>query len=121
MRLTIRTKPTEYLGNRGNLGGDIYIHGACVSIGCIPVTDEKIKELYIYAVEAANNGQEKIPVYIYPARFTDTNCQRLFEEFGERKDLIEFWKNLKEGYDRFQAATRELNVSVGEGGYYRYN
>ena len=25
-------------------GGDIYLHGNCVTIGCIPLTDDKIKE-----------------------------------------------------------------------------
>ena len=29
------------LGVKGNLGGNICIHGSCVTIGCIPLTDEK--------------------------------------------------------------------------------
>ncbi len=49
-------------------GGNIYLHGNCVTIGCIPLTDDKIKELYVLAVEARNNGQEKIPVHIFPAK-----------------------------------------------------
>lgn len=39
-----------------NPGGDIFIHGKCVTIGCLPLTDNKIKELYILAIEARNNG-----------------------------------------------------------------
>src|SRR5688572_4169327 len=49
-------------------GGSIYIHGNCVTIGCIPITDEKIKELYVLALEARNGGQEKIPVHVFPAK-----------------------------------------------------
>jgi murein L,D-transpeptidase YafK len=30
------------LSDRQQPGGEIYIHGNCVSVGCIPVTDEKI-------------------------------------------------------------------------------
>ncbi|MEN8249945.1 MAG: hypothetical protein ABFS32_13510, partial [Bacteroidota bacterium] len=44
------------LGVKGSLGGDIFIHGDCVTIGCMPITDDKIMELYILAVEAKNNG-----------------------------------------------------------------
>ena len=29
--------------NASNLGGDIFIHGSCVTIGCLPMTDNKIK------------------------------------------------------------------------------
>jgi murein L,D-transpeptidase YafK len=40
------------LGDKNNLGGDIFIHGDCVTIGCLPITDSEIKELYIFCVEA---------------------------------------------------------------------
>src|SRR5690606_11025729 len=33
-------------------GGDIFIHGSCVTIGCVPLTDDLIKEVYVLAVEA---------------------------------------------------------------------
>ena len=33
------------LGTPGRLGGDIFIHGDCVTIGCLPITDDLIKEL----------------------------------------------------------------------------
>lgn len=62
-----------------NLGGDIFIHGDCVTIGCLPMTNELIKEIYLYAIYAKNNGQEKIPVYIFPIqndRFTHENLFR---------------------------------------------
>lgn len=48
------------LGKSGELGGDIFIHGGCVTIGCIPITDDKIKELYLIAVEAKSNGQDGV-------------------------------------------------------------
>jgi hypothetical protein len=30
--------------------------------------DDKIKELYIFAIEAKSHGQSKIPVHIFPAK-----------------------------------------------------
>jgi murein L,D-transpeptidase YafK len=56
-----------------DLGRDIFIHGSCVTIGCLPMTDNFIKEIYLLAVYARNNGQHKIPVYIFPFRMTDQN------------------------------------------------
>ena len=49
----------KILSDKQHPGGSIYIHGNCVTIGCIPITDDKIKELFVLAVEAKNNGQEK--------------------------------------------------------------
>src|SRR5688572_7220470 len=33
-------------------GGSIYIHGSCVTVGCIPIMDEQIGELYTLAAHA---------------------------------------------------------------------
>ena len=58
------------LGFKENLGNDIYIHGNCVSVGCIPITDEKIKELYTIADGARKSGQNTIRVDIFPFKFS---------------------------------------------------
>src|SRR6185436_2564318 len=50
-------------------GGDIYIHGSCVTIGCIPLTDAQIDEIYILAAHAKSSGQDFIPVHIFPVRY----------------------------------------------------
>lgn len=89
------------LGEKGNLGGDIFIHGDCVTIGCLPMTDDKIKEIYIFCVEAKNNGQDKIPVTIFPARLTDSNFEELTSRPGLNSDNILLWSELKEAYDSF--------------------
>jgi murein L,D-transpeptidase YafK len=50
-------------------GGGIFIHGSCVTVGCIPLTDQQIDELYILAVHAKDLGQDFIPTHIFPVRF----------------------------------------------------
>ena len=106
--------------NFSNLGGDIFIHGSCVTIGCLPMTDEKIKELYLYAVHAKNNGQDKIPVYIFPFKMTNENMNFYKEKHRDNEPLISFWSNLKVGYDKFVAKKKELNFSYAENGDYKY-
>jgi murein L,D-transpeptidase YafK len=101
-------------------GGSIFIHGSCVTIGCLPLTDDKIKELYVYAVLAKNNGQSDIPVYIFPFRMTDQNFSIYREKYKINKELIDFWINLKTGYDRFAAEKKELKITVDANGNYRF-
>lgn len=99
-------------------GGDIFIHGNCVTIGCIPITDDKIKELYLYAVMAKNNGQTKIPVYIFPFEMSDDNLKKYKKEYAPNTSLTAFWDNLKEGFDNFSKNRRELKYSVNPSGDY---
>ncbi len=54
------------LDGRVNLGGDIMIHGRSVTIGCIPVGDTAIEELFVIA---AKTGVKNIKVIISPVDF----------------------------------------------------
>lgn len=101
-----------------DLGGDIFIHGNCVTIGCLPMTDDAIKEIYMYAVHAKNNGQNKIPVYIFPFKMTEQNMLSYKNKFKNNKALLLFWENLKMGYNAFQAEKNELSYSIGGNGEY---
>jgi murein L,D-transpeptidase YafK len=100
-------------------GGMIFIHGGCNTIGCIPITDKWIKELYVFCVEAANGGLEDIPVQIFPARLTDENYSLLKKQFSDPK-LHDFWGQLKEGYDLFDANKNLSTYSITENGEYLF-
>ena len=89
------------LGIKGRLGGDIFIHGKCVTIGCIPIMDEQIEELYLICVEAKGNGQNNIPVTIFPARLSDQNYASLIEEYKDANANVALWADLKKGFDHF--------------------
>ncbi|CAA6800395.1 MAG: Putative inner membrane protein [uncultured Sulfurovum sp.] len=51
---------------RSNLGGDIMIHGNAVTVGCIPIGDDKIEELYFLAQKVGINN---IKVILAPVDF----------------------------------------------------
>jgi murein L,D-transpeptidase YafK len=102
-----------------NLGGDIMIHGNCVTIGCIPITDEKIKQLYILAVEARSSGQKTIPVHIFPSKLDDKEMKTLEANYKDAS-LIFFWKNIKTGYDYFENKKLLPVVSVDKDGKYLF-
>ena len=93
-------------------GGEIYIHGNCVSVGCLPITDEKIRELYLLASDARDAGQQQIPVHIFPCRMTAENRKNLLAL--NRPELLPFWDNLGEAYDFFEAQKQMVKYKVDE-------
>lgn len=108
----------KILSDKRNPGGDIFIHGACVTIGCMPMTDDKIKEIYIFAVEARNAGQQKIPVQIFPTRMEGEAYENLINQYGEDGELIVFWRNLEEGYLYFETNKELPRYTVNNHGLY---
>ncbi|HET9532720.1 MAG TPA: L,D-transpeptidase family protein, partial [Blastocatellia bacterium] len=90
------------LGGAGRMGGDIFIHGGCATIGCVPITDDGIKELYIVAVAARSYGQSAIPVHIFPTKLDSAGMKRLERKFNGEARLLDFWLNLKLGFDFFE-------------------
>lgn len=106
----------KILSDKKHPGGAIYIHGSCVTIGCIPITDEKIKELYVLAVETRAGGQEKIPVHVFPAKLTDSELAALKNTHAAH---FTFWSNLKIVFDDFEQTKKLRPVKVnGRGEYY---
>ena len=98
-------------------GGAIMIHGNCVTIGCIPITDDKIRELYIMAVEARNDGQQTIPIHLFPARLTAEKLKQLKKDYTDTQTHA-LWDNLKEGYDKFETTKLVPSPEVDTKGKY---
>lgn len=100
-------------------GGDIYMHGNCVTIGCIPITDNKIKELYIIAVEARNNGQRKVPVHIFPCKMEGATWEVVKANHSYSQELLDFWKTIEPAYHYFEKTKKIPPMLIDdEGNYY---
>lgn len=89
-------------GVKGHLGNLIFIHGECVSSGCIAITNDRIKELYVYCIEAYNSGQKVIGLTIYPSRLNEKNYSKLVSGYKNDKDKTSLWTDLKKSYDYFE-------------------
>ncbi len=103
------------LGDQQHPGSDIFIHGGCVTVGCVPITDDGIKALYWLAVQAKSNGQSSIPVHIFPTRLDNRALERLKDE-----PQITFWKNLQIGYNWFERNRQPPRISVDTDGAYQF-
>ena len=78
-------------------GGDIFIHGGAVTIGCLPITNAGIEEVYLLAVLARAAGQVHIPVHIFPFPLTDAE---LAKRAGSPHAA--YWRGLRPGYAYFE-------------------
>jgi murein L,D-transpeptidase YafK len=111
-------KSDKILVDGKRTGGDIMIHGNCVTIGCIPLQDEPVKDVYMLCVEAKNNNTSP-RVEIYPCKFTAENSKYLEENFSETKN--NFWKNIKPAYTYFEANKTPAKFSIDTKGAYLFN
>jgi len=103
-------------------GGDIYIHGSCVTVGCIPLTDEYIEEVYILAAYAKASGQDYIPVHIYPVRY-NVKKSADYLAYLSRTDasLKTFGERLEQVYDHFELTHQLPIIMTNSRGNYVYD
>ena len=94
-------------------GSYILVHGGCSSTGCFAMTNPVSDEIYRLTEAALKAGQEHVPVHVFPFRMTEENLAA-----HQESDWQPFWRNLKDGYDRFETMRRPPRVSVCEGKYH---
>ncbi|HEX6589201.1 MAG TPA: L,D-transpeptidase family protein [Longimicrobiales bacterium] len=121
LRLNYPNPADRVIGVTQALGGDIYIHGGCSTVGCFPMTDSAIAELYWLAVEARSAGQATIPVHVFPARLDDARMRWLRATFENDAPLLAFWENLREGYAWFETTREVPAVRVDRNGRYLFS
>jgi murein L,D-transpeptidase YafK len=88
------------------------VHGGCSSIGCYAITDESVDEVYAMVEAALNRGQDAVDVHVFPFALTAT---ALAAEGGHQ--WLGFWRNLKDGYDRFGTEGVPPKVAACNGEY----
>ena len=103
-----------------NKGKNIFIHGAQCSAGCLAMSNYYIEDIYMCAVKATTNGQQKIPVEIFPFRMTPENMV-YYLSFDPYKKHQELWDNLLEGYKFFEKNKRVPEVAVDQYGTYHFS
>ena len=108
------------LSDHDRPGGDIFIHGKNVSIGCAPIGDAGIEQLYLAALDTRARGQARIPVHIFPARMRDADWTAFAAEHTARNPaLARFWEQLQPAYDAFERDHRVPAFTVASDGSYR--
>jgi len=107
------------LSDRRHPGGDIFIHGNCVTIGCIPIQDGPIEELYIMALDSKNKSGLAPAVHVFPCRMGQDNCKAELEKrSADNRDLKKFWDDLEKIYNYFETHKKLPRVRVDSNGRY---
>ncbi len=107
------------LSDSAKPGSEIYIHGSCVTVGCIPIMDSQIEELYLITSYAKNNGCDFIPVHIFPVKYNITkSVQKLNEATKDDNDYQHFAEKLKQAFDYFEQNKKLPVISINYKGEY---
>ena len=108
------------LSDHDKPGGDIFIHGKNVSIGCAPIGDAAIEQLYLAALDTRARGQARIPVHIFPARMNGAEWTAFAAQHTARDPaLARFWEQLQPAYDAFERDRRVPAFTIASDGSYR--
>ena len=100
-------------------GGDIYIHGSCVTTGCIPITDAQIEELYVLAAHAKDMGQDFIPVHIFPVNFNNPRSVDFLNKYLQTfSEYTPFAKSMRSAFQYFEKYREVPFVMVNGRGEY---
>ncbi len=103
-------------------GGDIYIHGSCVSVGCIPLTNNEVEELYVITSYAKNSGQDFIPVHVFPIKYNQAKSFEYLKTAARQNPALEkFAIQLKAMFDRFEETKQLPIVMINKRGKYFSN
>jgi murein L,D-transpeptidase YafK len=93
--------PNKFDRAHGRTGSNLMVHGDCSSRGCYSMTDESIAEIYALVRESFAGGNPSVQLQIFPFRMTPQNLAR-----HASSPHLAFWKDIKEGYDRFELTKR---------------
>lgn len=103
-------------------GSDIYIHGSCVTVGCIPMTDKQIDEIYILAAHAKDLGQDFIPVHIFPVKYdVPKSVDYLNNLAKDDPSLKKFARQLEGAFDYFEKYKQLPVILIDDNGDYVVN
>lgn len=96
-------------------GTDIFIHGGTSSIGCLPIEDDPIEELYLIADLISKKSGQPIPVHLFPGRMSGETWEKMKTAHPE---LVTFWAELEPAYRYFEKLHRVPDMRVtAEGAY----
>jgi len=90
------------------------IEGGCAPKGSYAAGDPAMEEILTLVRAALGKGQPFFRIHCFPFRMTDA---RMNKELAAKAKWLDFWANLKEGYDYFEVLHRPPNATVKNGRY----
>jgi murein L,D-transpeptidase YafK len=88
-------------------GSYILVHGGCSSTGCYAMTEPAARVIHRLAAAALRGRQSQFQVHVFPFRMTDANMAT-----HAANPWADFWRDLKAGYDAFEATRLPPRIGV---------
>ncbi|MCC7075121.1 MAG: hypothetical protein IT383_27660 [Deltaproteobacteria bacterium] len=85
-------------------GGDILVHGTCISIGCIAIDNAPIERVYLLAQEPVARGRA-VRVDVFPGRMEPERLDALLEQATD-VGTVRLWRSLVPAYFAFERTRR---------------
>lgn len=104
--------PNAFDQSLGRTGSLIMVHGGCASVGCFAMTNAQMDEIWRLVTAALDHGQKAFQVQVFPFRLSEENLKA----YEGHPDLA-FWRDLKTGYDLFEATRQPPGVRLCLGRY----
>ncbi len=104
--------PNAFDRQLGRTGSALMVHGGCSSVGCYAIGDASVDEVYAVVEAALRHGQDAVDVHAFPFALSR-------EALAAEADSAwqPFWRNLKQGFDLFEAARMPPRVAACDGQY----
>lgn len=112
--LNYPNKSDRIRGDQQQPGSDIFIHGACVTVGCIPLTDPLIEEVYHLVETAQKRGQQQVMVHVFPGRMHTSAFQKMMKDSPH----FSFWQELLDIYAYFEKNQVPPSFGIEDDGRY---
>ncbi len=115
-----RARTKEFIDINTSPGGEICVHGNCVSAGCISFRNRNFLPVYCFAVNHNQVKYGKVLIQIFPFRFTDDLIENYSNSYQkmEKEKLVDFWENLQQGYNLFNSTKHAIKVSTKNNMYF---
>lgn len=108
------------LSDKKKPGGEIFVHGSCVTVGCIPLTDPVIEEVYVLAASSRAAGQDFIPIHVFPVLFKSDKSKETLEKYLDaRPDYKPLAHTLEKVYYYFEEKKQLPAIVINGAGEYK--
>ena len=119
MRVDYPNASDRIRGHEFDLGGAIMVHGGCATIGCIPIEDGPIEEVFVASLDARRKGRRLTPIHIFPTRLDDDGMRTLKRHADATPARLDLWRELRPIYEAFETSkvVPEVEIDTTTGAY----
>jgi len=91
--------PNAFDAQHNYTGSDLMIHGGVSSAGAFALAPKDMEDVYALTEASIEAGQKIVRINVFPFRMTDGRMDKIW---NKPPQWVDFWVNLKEGYDFFE-------------------